>query len=131
MASLASDGKTRREKLTSAFGRIRAYENSILGPLLDGLKQIESVKVWGIPEVSEHRLPTISITSSKLKPKEISAHLANAGIFTWYGNYYALPVTERLGLEPDGMVRIGLVHYNSMEEVEWLLDSLNCFVATS
>jgi selenocysteine lyase/cysteine desulfurase len=51
--------------------------------------------------------------------------LGEAGIFVWHGNYYALQITEALGLEPDGMVRIGLVHYNTDEEVDRLLQALN------
>ena len=69
----------------------------------------------------DQRLPTVAITSTKMTSHEISRQLAQAGIFTWAGNYYALPVTERLGLEPDGMVRIGLVHYNTADEVDYLL----------
>jgi selenocysteine lyase/cysteine desulfurase len=50
--------------------------------------------------------------------------LAQRGIFVWHGNYYALPLTEELGLEPGGMVRIGLLHYNTAEEVDRLLEAL-------
>ena len=50
--------------------------------------------------------------------------LAAAGIYAWHGNFYALPLTETLGVEPAGLVRIGLLHYNTKEEVEYLLDVL-------
>ena len=58
-------------------------------------------------------------------PRELAAHLGERGIFTWDGNYYALNLSERLGVEPDGgMLRIGLVHYNTAEEVDRLLEAL-------
>jgi selenocysteine lyase/cysteine desulfurase len=54
----------------------------------------------------------------------MAERLAAAGIFVWHGNYYALPLTERLGLEPEGMVRIGLLHYNTAAEVDRLIHQL-------
>ena len=55
---------------------------------------------------------------------ELASRLAEQGIFVWHGNFYALPLTEALGLEPDGLVRIGLLHYNTEEEVDRLLAAL-------
>jgi len=46
------------------------------------------------------------------------------GIFVWAGNFYALELTEALGLEPEGVLRVGLLHYNSMEEVNFFLESV-------
>jgi len=54
----------------------------------------------------------------------LAEHLGNRGIFVWAGNFYAQPLTEALGLEPDGLVRIGLLHYNTHEEVQRLLSLL-------
>jgi selenocysteine lyase/cysteine desulfurase len=51
--------------------------------------------------------------------------LARAGFFVWHGNYYALHLTEALGLEPEGMLRVGLVHYNTLSEVERFLEVLH------
>jgi len=56
--------------------------------------------------------------------RELAEHLGNRGIFVWAGNFYAQPLTEALGLEPDGLVRIGLLHYNTHEEVQRLLSLL-------
>jgi selenocysteine lyase/cysteine desulfurase len=72
-------------------------------------------------------VPTVSFTHRRLTPKEIAERLANQGIFVWHGNYYALPLTEALGLEPDGMVRIGLLHYNTADEVDRLLAALRAW----
>jgi selenocysteine lyase/cysteine desulfurase len=63
----------------------------------------------------------VALTHRRLKSRELAEYLATRGIFVWHGNFYALPVTEALGLEPDGLVRIGLLHYNTAEEVERLL----------
>ena len=59
-----------------------------------------------------------------MTPKALSESLAAEGLFTWYGNHYALPFTEAVGLEPDGTLRIGLLHYNTMDEVERLIGAL-------
>ena len=54
----------------------------------------------------------------------LASELNEYGIYAWDGNYYALELTEQLGLEPDGMVRLGLVHYNTAEEVTRLITAL-------
>jgi selenocysteine lyase/cysteine desulfurase len=81
------------------------------------------VRVWGIAEPSRlsERVPTVSITHRKLAPRELADYLASRGIFAWHGNFYALPLTEALELEPDGLVRLGILHYNTQDEVERLL----------
>ncbi|HKO03842.1 MAG TPA: aminotransferase class V-fold PLP-dependent enzyme, partial [Candidatus Acidoferrales bacterium] len=64
----------------------------------------------------------------RAKPAEIATYLGDHGIFTWDGNYYAVNLTERLGVERDGgLLRIGLVHYNTTEEVDRLLAALREF----
>jgi selenocysteine lyase/cysteine desulfurase len=54
----------------------------------------------------------------------MAERLGRQGFFVWHGNYYALNLTETLGLEPDGMLRVGLVHYNTLTEVERLLEAV-------
>ncbi|MCP4816857.1 MAG: aminotransferase class V-fold PLP-dependent enzyme, partial [Planctomycetaceae bacterium] len=71
------------------------------------------------------RVPTVSLTHENLTSAELAERLGQDGIFAWHGNYYALEFTESLGLEPDGMLRIGLVHYNTAEEVTRLLKCLS------
>jgi selenocysteine lyase/cysteine desulfurase len=90
------------------------------------LEILPSVKVWGITgrERLHERVPTISISHRRLKPREVALALAEQGIFVWHGNFYALPLTEALGVEPDGLVRIGLLHYNTPEEVDRLIGAL-------
>ncbi len=121
-----SSAETTREDLLNAFSRIRQYEKELCDRLLDGLAAIPEVKVWGITDTAERaqRVPTVSITHARHTSVELAKRLAEKGIYAWHGNYYALPLTERIGVEPDGMVRLGLVHYNTAEEVEYLLAQL-------
>jgi selenocysteine lyase/cysteine desulfurase len=116
----------RRKALACAYAAITTYEQELLARLLDGLEQIAAIRVWGITQRDRfrERLPTVSVTHSRRPAAEVAAQLGERGLFVWHGNYYALPLTEALGLEPDGMVRIGLVHYNTAEEVDRLLEAL-------
>ena len=117
----------RREALQVAFEAIETYENELIQQLLEGLKAIPQIKVWGIDDLDRlgERVPTVSLTHENLTSAELAERLGQDGIFAWHGNYYALEFTESLGLEPDGMLRIGLVHYNTAEEVTRLLKCLS------
>jgi cysteine desulfurase family protein (TIGR01976 family) len=113
----------RRAALDAAYGAIASYERDRFAELLAGLAELADVNIWGItePERWHQRVPTVALAHRRLAPRELAEYLASRAIFVWHGNYYALPVTEALGLEPDGLVRIGLLHYNTAEEVERLL----------
>jgi selenocysteine lyase/cysteine desulfurase len=126
IASLAPDGADPRERIVRAFDAIREYEERLLSRLLDGLAGLPDVRVWGIVDRKRfaERVPTLSITHSRVAPREIARHLAERGIFVWDGNYYALALSETLGLEPEGTVRIGILHYNTDVEVDRLLEAL-------
>lgn len=117
----------RKEALKHAYDAIIEYERMLCLLMLEGLSQIPGVKVWGIKDRAriEERMPTVSITHDRLRPAEVAKALGDQGIFVWHGNYYALQLTETLGLEPDGMVRIGLVHYNTPAEVDRFLFALS------
>jgi len=116
----------RRPALLAAYAVIAEYERKLVTQLLDGLAKLKSVRVWGITDRAkfDQRLPTVSITHAKLAPQKLAEHLADEGVFVWSGNYYALPLTQALGREPEGMVRIGFLHYNTEEEVDRLLSLL-------
>ncbi|MFH1268312.1 MAG: cysteine desulfurase-like protein, partial [Planctomycetota bacterium] len=123
---LAPDAPDRRGALRAAYRGIVAYERDLVAEILAGLAELPDVKVWGItdPERFDQRVPTVAVTHRRLAPAELAEYLASRGIFVWHGNFYALPLTEALGLEPEGLVRIGLLHYNMAEEVERLLAAL-------
>lgn len=116
----------RRTALRGAFGAIGRYEQQLIQHLLAGLGQLPDIEVRGITDPARfaERLPTVSLTHRRRSPRELAQLLGDAGFFVWHGNYYALQLTETLGLEPEGMLRIGLVHYNTQDEVDRLLRHL-------
>ena len=97
-----------------------AHERELGERFLAGLP--EGVTLYG-RQTMDGRVPTFALTLDGLTPTEVAAHLGERGIFVWDGNYYAPEVMKRLGLQ-DGAVRIGIVHYNTAEEVDRLLDEL-------
>ncbi len=113
--------------LDAAFATITAYERQLADRLIAGLVRKPEITVWGItdPKRGNERVPTVGITHEKLTPAELAQALADRNVFVWHGNFYALPVTEALGFEPEGMVRIGLLHYNTEEEIDRLLQVLD------
>lgn len=117
---------SRREALQAAYAEIRQYETKLVGRLLSGLHEMPDVKIYGIvdPARLSERMPTVSITHRRWPAIEVARRIGEAGIFAWHGNYYALQITEVLGLEPQGMVRLGLVHYNTADEVDRCLEAL-------
>jgi cysteine desulfurase family protein (TIGR01976 family) len=117
----------RRVALREAYRDIGLYERGLVARLLAGLEQIPEVKVWGIndPQRIDERVSTVSFTHDRFLPVAMAEKLARAGFFVWHGNYYALHLTEALGLEPEGMLRVGLVHYNTLSEVERFLEVLH------
>ena len=123
---------TRREALAAAYRATVAYERRLISRLIEGLQAIPGAHIYGItdPQRFEERCSTLSLRIGNHNPTTIAAFLAERGIFTWDGNYYALNLSERLGVESQGgLLRIGLVHYNTLEEVERLLAALREFAA--
>lgn len=116
----------RRSALVAAYQAIGKYEQSLISALLAGLAAIPEVKVWGIvdPDRLSNRVSTLSLTHARYTSAQLAQHLDQAGIFAWHGNYYALNLSEQLGHEPQGMLRLGLVHYNTLDEVSRTLAAL-------
>ncbi|MBS1850406.1 MAG: cysteine desulfurase-like protein [Acidobacteria bacterium] len=118
---------TRRAALDAAYQAIQQHERELITLLINELLTIPGLKLYGIPEASrvEQRCPTISIRVAGHTPMQLSTKLAEQGFFTWEGNFYALGLSERLNVEKDGgLLRIGLAHYNTREEVERLVVAL-------
>ena len=117
-----------RAALKAAMIAIKRYEESLSVRLLTGLAQIEDITVYGLTDLSRltERVPTVAFTWPRLSPRATCEYLAEkAGICAWSGNYYALRLMERLGLEPGGgAVRIGCAHYNTAAEIDTLLSVL-------
>jgi cysteine desulfurase family protein (TIGR01976 family) len=119
---------TRRTALVQAMEAIKAYERGLSERLIAGLLAIPGLTFYGIsdPARFDMRTPTAAVRLAGRTPRELAEALGRRGIFCWDGNYYAINLTERLGVEADGgILRIGLVHYNTVEEIELLLESLN------
>jgi cysteine desulfurase family protein (TIGR01976 family) len=117
----------RRLHLKTGMTVLREYDHVLSAAILDELETLPGVQIHGITDRDrlEERVPTVSFTWEGRHPREIAAALGKQGIFVWDGNYYALAVTERLGLEgKGGMVRIGAVHYNTVEEIKRLGEAL-------
>jgi cysteine desulfurase family protein (TIGR01976 family) len=127
-----ASAKTRREALAAAYHSTVAHETGIIWRLIEGLKNIPGARIYGITDLprSAERCSTLSLRIGNHHPTAIASFLGERGIFTWDGNYYALNLSERLGVESQGgMLRIGLVHYNTAEEVDRLLAALREFAA--
>jgi cysteine desulfurase family protein (TIGR01976 family) len=122
-----SSAKDRRSALLAAYRSARTHEMALFSQLAEGLLSIPGVQFFGIsdPERFHERCSTVSVRLANHTPTEVAKFLGDRGIFTWDGNYYALNLTERLGVEASGgLLRIGLVHYNTAEEVHRLLAAL-------
>ena len=119
---------TRRENLHRAMTLLRDYDHVLSAAILDQLEGIPGLRVHGVTDRSRlaERVPTVSFSWEGRHPRAIAEALGQAGIFVWDGNYYALAVAERLGLEDQGgMVRVGAVHYNTPAEIKRLGDALH------
>ena len=124
---LSGEGMSRREALSVAFSAIEEYERELCWKMIEGLQTIDGLKIWGItdPSMKQHRAPTVSFTHPSMTAEKIGAALAEQGIFAWAGNFYALELSEALGLEPEGALRVGILHYNTAEEIDRFVDELS------
>jgi cysteine desulfurase family protein (TIGR01976 family) len=122
--ALGEKGYTgRRLELKKGLMAVRAYEFELSRALLKTLGRIPGLRLYGLSDTRrlEERVPTFSFTLGDRHPRAVAEALGAENIYAWDGNYYALAVTERLGVEESGgMVRVGAVHYNTLEEVERL-----------
>ncbi len=117
----------RQRELKLAMQAIMDYERGLSAQLLAGLREIRDLQVYGItnPQDFARRVPTVACTIKDHTPRELAEYLAGHGIFSWDGNYYALGIMERLGLEDHGgALRLGMAHYNTPEEIDRVLEVL-------
>jgi cysteine desulfurase family protein (TIGR01976 family) len=117
---VTEDYSGRRRLFKQAMQAIRAYEFEISREFVKQLEDISGLTIYGITDVAQldQRVPTFSFTLNGWTPKDLAFELDRHGIYTWDGNFYALAVTERLGLEgKGGLLRSGAVHYNTLDEV--------------
>ena len=131
-AKYAAHYSGRRLYLKQAMASIRAYEYELSHALLDVLEETPGVTIYGLTDRRrlEERVPTMSFTLKGWHPRQVAEALDQHNIYVWDGNYYALAVTERLGLEASGgMLRVGPVHYNTVSEIEQFGQALRAIAA--
>ena len=116
----------RRAALTVAMKSIERYERELVARLIRGLEQIPHLRVFGITDVQrfDMRVPTLALAIDGQPSAEVAARLAQRGIYCWHGHYYAIAICEALGQSENGMVRLGLMHTNTAEEVDRTLQCL-------
>ena len=122
-----SDG-SRRERILAGMGAIRTYEQGLTDRLIEGLQKIPAVRIYGItdPGRADERMPVVAITVEGRKPVEVASRLDEDAIFLWTGDFYAVGAIDRLGLaDSGGLIRIGINHYNTADEIDRFLGRLD------
>jgi len=117
----AAANASRREKLQATWQVLEPYERSLSSTLIDGLQALPGVRIYGITNPAElnKRVATVSLRKEGTTPQQLAEALAAQNIFAWDGSFYALSISERLGVEQSGgFLRLGLAHYNTAEEVD-------------
>jgi cysteine desulfurase family protein (TIGR01976 family) len=124
---------TRREAIVGGMDVIRSYEMELFTRLAAGLTHFPDVRLYGIVDPARfgQRTPTAAITVDGMSVAGLSRQLGEMGIATWHGDFYATGLVERLGLAEDGLLRIGLMHYNTAEEVDRLLEAIERIVVAT
>ena len=121
-------GASRRERLVAGMSAIRVHEVDLHARLMHGLQAIRGVCIWGLTDPARfvaEKAPTISITLGGVSPRDAARSLGEQGIFTWDGDFYAQALIERLGLfESGGVLRLGIAHYNTEQEIDRLLEAI-------
>ena len=118
---------SRRDAIVAGMRAIRRYEMSLYERLATGLERIDGIRLYGITDHArfDERTPTAALTIGGVSPQGAAAALGRQGIAVWDGDFYATGIVERLGLaRSGGLLRIGLMHYNTAAEVDRLLDVL-------
>jgi cysteine desulfurase family protein (TIGR01976 family) len=121
------DAPDRRSAVVAGFEAIGDHERALAARFLEGIAQIETIRLYGVPGTDrlDERTPTFAVRLGDQDPRETSKELAARGIFTWDGHYYAMELFERLGLlDTGGAVRIGFCHYHTPAEVDRVVAAL-------
>ena len=120
----------RRRNLKSAMAALASYERGLCRELIAMLKSVPGLEIYGVtdPQRQELRVPTVIFTLAGHDPADVARRLAEQGIFVWSGDYYAMELMEGLGHGAQGMVRVGLAHYNRSDEIQRLGTALKEFV---
>ncbi|MGK2850134.1 MAG: cysteine desulfurase-like protein [Candidatus Limnocylindrales bacterium] len=126
-AAGAADASERRRELVAGMTAIVDYERTLVAQLIAGLAALSGVTIHGItdPGRGAERVPTVSVSLDRVGPRAAAEALGRQGIYAWDGDFYATGLIERLGkAETGGVLRLGLVHYNTADEVDRTLAAL-------
>lgn len=123
LASLGS-GTSRSERIDDAYRSILEHETALSDRFLAGLSEMDHVRLFGLSQ-SHGRTPTFAIDVEGRSPADAATSLGSQGLFVWAGDYYAVEVMARLDRSEHGLVRIGFVHYTTIDEVDRTLDALD------
>ena len=127
LGAQTGSGGARQERISGAYRAASAYEMPLAQHLIDELVRIPQLQVHGITNAGRQaeRVPTVSVTHPRHANSTLARALAAQGINVWSGHNYALEVSRALGLDDgEGVLRIGLAHYNTMAEVERIIGAL-------
>ncbi len=120
-------GPSRRERLASAFPGMHANEVELTRALWNGLALIDGIRLYG-PGLDRDRTSLVSLTVGDHPSEIVSKALVEKGIFASHGDFYATTVVERLGVEKQGLLRVGCSVYTTRDEIERLLEGVRDFV---
>jgi selenocysteine lyase/cysteine desulfurase len=111
----------RRLLYKQAMSAIREYEFELSRALIGVVESIPGTRIYGVTATDrvDERVPTVSFRLEGKDPAKVAAAIGNQGVYVWNGHNYALAIVERMGLlEAGGMIRVGPVHYNTLDEIE-------------
>jgi cysteine desulfurase family protein (TIGR01976 family) len=124
----------RRVELVAGMDAIVEHERALITRLIDGLESVPGVTIHGITERSRFadRVPTAAISIDDVHPRDAAVELGRRGIYVWDGDFYATGLIERLGkAATGGVLRLGLVHYNTVAEVDRVLEAVESIATTA
>lgn len=125
---------TRRARIAAAYKASVDHEEPLANKLIAGLQEIDGISIAGItnPNRANHRVPTVSFRHKSVAPIAISRALAAANIFVWDGHNYAYELVRQLGIpESEGVVRIGMAHYNTEAEVASVIAAVKAAITAN
>ena len=131
LAQWGYDGDPLRTRLEDSFKQFNQHESAISERFLTRLAELKGVKLWGRKDAdSSLRTPTFALTFDDISPEYVARKLGERNVCVWNGHFYAMGLVRQLNLEVSGgVVRIGFMHYNTLQEVDVLFDELKAILA--
>ena len=127
LAQWGNQNDSLRDRLVQSYALYNQHEQTLSEHFLKRINERKYIQLWGVKQgLSALRTPTFALTFEHHSPADIARHLGESNICVWSGHFYALGVVRQLGLEESGgVVRIGMMHYNTIEEIDQLFATLD------